>query len=133
MISKHNALAWLAILIVLCGLSTYQIKQHWRIQTDILALFPQDADEPLVQVIRRTLAGEPGRTAFFLVSHAQSQIARHATRQLGQLMDASRFTSHSAINSLVQPSVHICSAMMAINFSLTISPKSCTSHFHLGR
>jgi predicted exporter len=90
MISKHNALAWLVILIVLCGLSTYQIKQHWRIQTDILALLPQDADEPLVQVIRRTLAGEPGRTAFFLVSHAQSQIARHATRQLGQLMDASR-------------------------------------------
>src|SRR5882724_11405097 len=89
MISKHTALAWLVILIVLCSLSTYQIKQHWRIQTDILALLPQDADEPLVQIIRRTLAGELGRTAFFLVSHAQSQIARHATRQLGQLMDAS--------------------------------------------
>ena len=35
------------------------------------------------------VSGELGRTALFLVSHAQSQIARNATRQLGQLMDAS--------------------------------------------
>ena len=89
MISKHNAIAWLVILIALCSLSAHQITQHWRMQTDILALLPQDADEPLVQIIRRMLAGELGRTAFFLVSHAQSEVARHATRQLGQLMDAS--------------------------------------------
>src|SRR5919108_5927514 len=88
MISKHNAIAWLVILIVLCSLSAYQITQHWRMQTDILALLPQDADEPLVQILRRMLAGELGRTALFLVSHAESEGARHATRQLGQLMDA---------------------------------------------
>jgi predicted exporter len=89
MISKHTAIAWLVILIGLSSLSTYPITQHWRMQTDILALLPQDADAPLVQTIRRMLAGELGRTAFFLVSHAQSEVARHATRQLGQLMEAS--------------------------------------------
>ena len=35
------------------------------------------------------VSGELGRTALFLVGHAQSPIARDATRQLGQLMDAS--------------------------------------------
>jgi predicted exporter len=89
MLSKQSAIAWLVILIVLCSLSTYQIKKHWRIQTDILALLPQGDDEPLVQIIRRMVSGELGRTALFLVSHPQSQIARNATRQLGQHMDAS--------------------------------------------
>lgn len=90
MISKQSAIAWLVIVIVLCSLSTYQIKKHWRIQTDILALLPQGDDEPLVQIIRRMVSGELGRTALFLVGHIQSQMARHATRQLGQLMDASQ-------------------------------------------
>jgi predicted exporter len=90
MISKHSAIAWLALVIVLCGLSAYQMTAHWRIQTDILALLPQDQDEPLVQMIRRMVTGELGRTALFLVSHPQSQIARDATHQLGQLMEASR-------------------------------------------
>ena len=89
MISTHSALAWLALLIVLSSLATYQIHRHWRVQTDILALFPQDNDAPLVQLIRRMVAGDLGRTALFLVSHPQSQIARNATRQLGQLMEAS--------------------------------------------
>ena len=35
------------------------------------------------------VTGELGRTALFLASHPQSQIARDATRQLGQLMEAS--------------------------------------------
>ena len=89
MLSKPSALAWLSIVIVLCSLSAYQITTHWRIQTDILALLPQDEDEPLVQIIRRMVTGDLGRTALFLASHPQSQIARDATRQLGQLMDAS--------------------------------------------
>ena len=89
MISKQSAIAWLVFLIVLCSLSTYQITQHWRIQTDILALLPKGDDEHLVQIIRRMVSGELGRTALFLVGHAQSPMARDATRKLGQLMDAS--------------------------------------------
>jgi predicted exporter len=93
MISKHSAIAWLVLVIVLCSLSAYQMTAHWRIQTDILALLPQDQDEPLVQIIRRMVTGELGRTTLFLASHPQSQIARDATRQLGQLMEASRVFS----------------------------------------
>jgi len=90
MINRHSALAWLIILVVFSGLSTYQITHHWRIHTDILALLPYDQQEPAVQTIRRMVSGELGRTALFLVSHPQPQIAREATRQMGRLMDASR-------------------------------------------
>ena len=125
MISKQSAIAWLVILIVLCSLSTYQIKQHWRIQTDILALLPQRDDEPLVQIIRRMVSGELGRTALFLVSHASLRLpvtppansANSWTRVVylplfnGTIANSKRhslsFTSHSAINSLAQPFVHI--------------------------
>jgi predicted exporter len=90
MISTHSARAWVVILVGFCGLSTYQIIYHWRIDTDILALLPYDQQEPAVQTIRRMVAGELGRTALFLVSHPQPQIAREATRQMGRLLDASR-------------------------------------------
>ncbi len=93
MVSQKSAIAWFVILLVLCSISSYQIKNHWRIQTDILALLPQDEREPMVQTIRRMVSGELGRTALFLVSHAQPHMARDATRHLGKLMDASRVFS----------------------------------------
>jgi predicted exporter len=88
-ISTESALAWLVILVVLCGISTYQITHHWRIQTDILELLPHDQQEPAIQTIKRMVAGELGRTALFLIGHTQPEIARDATRQLGRLIDAS--------------------------------------------
>src|SRR6266446_914258 len=93
MVSQKSAIAWFVILLVLCSISSYQIKNHWRIQTDILALLPQDEREPMVQTMRRMVSGELGRTALFLVSHAQPHMARDATRHLGKLMDASRVFS----------------------------------------
>jgi predicted exporter len=89
MVSKQSALAWLVILIGVCSMAAYQIANHWRMQTDILALLPQDEHEPTLQTIRHIVSGELGRTALFLVGHAQPHIARIVTHQLGTLMHAS--------------------------------------------
>jgi predicted exporter len=89
MLSKKSAIAWLGILAVVVSIASYQITNHWRIQTDILALLPQDEHEPTLQTIRHIVSGELGRTALFLVGHAQPHIAHNVTRQLGKLMDAS--------------------------------------------
>ena len=56
---------------VVGSIAAYQIINHWRIQTDILALLPQDEREPTLQTIRHIVSGELGRTALFLVGHAQ--------------------------------------------------------------
>ena len=87
MVSKHSALAWLGILIVVCSIATYQIINHWRIQTDILALLPTArtrAPNHQTYRVRGTWTGSS-----FLVGHAQPASARNVTRQLGQLMNAS--------------------------------------------
>ncbi|MGE3538576.1 MAG: MMPL family transporter [Candidatus Tectimicrobiota bacterium] len=90
MVSKRSAVAWLVIVLGLCSLSAYQTTHHWRIQTDILALLPQAEQEPAVHTIKRMVVGELGRTVLCLVSHAQPHIARHATHQLGTLMQTSQ-------------------------------------------
>jgi predicted exporter len=93
MFGNKSALSWFVMLILLCGLSSFQIKHHWRIQTDILALLPEDERDSVVQTLRRIVSGHLGRTSLFLVSHVQSHTARDATRQLGKLMESSEVFS----------------------------------------
>jgi len=83
------ALAWCGIVVVLCGFSAYQIVYHWKLETDVLALLPDHERDPAIQSLRRIASSSLGRTAFFLVGHAQEPAAPAATHALGTWMAAS--------------------------------------------
>ena len=72
------------------GNTTYgQVAYHWRLQTDVLALFPHNERDPAMQSLRQLASGSLGRTALFLLGDAQEPAARAATRTLGTWMAAS--------------------------------------------
>jgi len=89
MVGIKSSLAWCGIVAVLCGLSCYQVAYHWKLQTDVLALLPDEERDPTVQSLRQIASSSLGRTAFFLVGHAQEPAAHAATRTLAGWMAAS--------------------------------------------
>lgn len=89
MVGSKSAMVWVGVLVVLFTLSGYHVTRNWRLQTDVLALLPQNERDPALQSLRRMASGALGRTALFVVAHEQPQTGRDATRQLGAWMTAS--------------------------------------------
>ena len=77
------------IVVVLCGFSYYQVAYHWKLQTDVLALLPDNESDSATQSLRQIASGNLGRTALFLVGHTQDSSAHAATRTLGAWLAAS--------------------------------------------
>jgi len=89
MLGTKSALAWCAVVAVLCGFSFYQVAYHWKLQTDVLTLLPGNESDPATQSLRQIASGNLGRTALFLVGHTQESSAHAATRALGAWLAAS--------------------------------------------
>ncbi|MDH3602526.1 MAG: MMPL family transporter [Candidatus Tectomicrobia bacterium] len=89
MLGSKSAIVWAGVLAVLFTLSGFHVARNWRLQTDVLALLPQNERDPALQSLRRMASGALGRTALFVVAHEQPQIGRDAARQLGSWMTAS--------------------------------------------
>lgn len=89
MLGTKSALAWCAVVAVLCGFSAYQVAYHWQLQTDVLTLLPGNESNPAAQSLRQIASGSLGRTALFLVGHPEDSSADAATRALGTWLAAS--------------------------------------------
>jgi predicted exporter len=89
MLESKSAMVWVGVLAVLFTLSGYHVARYWRLQTDVLALLPQNDRDLALESLRRLASGALGRTALFVIAHEQPQIGRDATRQLGAWMTAS--------------------------------------------
>ncbi|NOT58506.1 MAG: MMPL family transporter [Deltaproteobacteria bacterium] len=89
MLGRQSALAWCAVVVILCGFSAYQVAYHWRLQTDVLTLLPGNESEPATQSLRQIASGSLGRSALFLVGHTEDASAHAATRALGAWVAAS--------------------------------------------
>lgn len=89
MLGTKSAFIWCGIVVALCGFSSYQVIYHWKLQTDVLALFPDSEHDPATQSLRQIASGNLGRTALFLVGHKQESAAHAATRALGTWLAAS--------------------------------------------
>ncbi|MBM4254636.1 MAG: hypothetical protein FJ147_01930 [Deltaproteobacteria bacterium] len=89
MLGTKTALAWCVVVVILCGLSCYQIIYHWKLQTDVLALLPDTERDPATAALRQIASGNLGRTVLFVVGHSQESAAREATRLLGEKLAAS--------------------------------------------
>jgi predicted exporter len=87
--SSKSAVVWAGILAVLLEVSGLYTMRNWRLQTDVFALLPRNEQDPAMRFFRRMASGALARTAFFVVAHAQPEIGRKATRQLGAWMAAS--------------------------------------------
>lgn len=89
MLGTKSALAWCGVVVILCGFSYYQVAYHWRLQTDVLTLLPDNKSDPATQSLRQIASGNLGRTALFLVGHTQESSAHAAARALGTWLAAS--------------------------------------------
>ncbi len=89
MLGSKGAVVWAGVLVVLFTLSGFQVMRNWRLQTDVLALLPQNEQDPALRSLRRMASGALGRTALFVVAHEQPETGRRAARQLGAGMAAS--------------------------------------------
>ena len=89
MLGTKSALAWCAVMVALCGFSSYQVAYHWQLQTDVLTLLPGNESEPATQSLRKIASSNLGRTALFLVGHTQDSSADAATHALGTWLAAS--------------------------------------------
>ena len=89
MLGTKSALAWCGVVAVLCGFSYYQVAYHWKLQTDVLTLLPDNESDSATQSLRQIASGNLGRTALFLVGHTQDSSAHAATRALGTWLAAS--------------------------------------------
>ncbi len=89
MLGTKSALAWCAMVVVLCGFSFHQVVYHWKLQTDVLTLLPDKESGAAAQSLRQIASGSLGRTALFLIGHTQDASADAATRALGGWLAAS--------------------------------------------
>lgn len=89
MVGRKSALAWCGIVTALCSFAAYQVVYRWKLQTDVLALLPDHESDPAIQSLKQIASSNLGRTAFFLVGHAEEPAAHAATRALGEWMAAS--------------------------------------------
>lgn len=89
MLGTKSALAWCGVVAVLCGFSYYQVAYHWKLQTDVLTLLPDNENDSATQSLRQIASGNLGRTALFLVGHPQDSSAHAATRALGTWLASS--------------------------------------------
>ena len=84
-----GAMVWFGFLIVLGIISGVQVARSWRLQTDVLALLPKHEREQTTHALKQLLSGTLGRTAFFLIGHAQPEVAQEATRTFGFWLEQS--------------------------------------------
>jgi predicted exporter len=86
MVGRKSALVWCGIIAVLSGFAAYQVTYHWKLQTDVLALLPNEERDPAVLSLQRIASSSLGQAAFFLVGHGEESAAHAATRTLGEWM-----------------------------------------------
>lgn len=81
-----SAIVWLGVLVVFGYLGWVQVTENWHLQTDILALLPEDEQDLAMQSLRRIVSGTLGRTVLVLIGHENVAVAQAATRKLGTWM-----------------------------------------------
>lgn len=93
MIRRTGALAWLALIVVLCGLLAFQIHQGLDFDTDLLSLLPEGTDDPLLELTSEFLGGPTSRNVQLAIRRVPSTERDRIRNLLQRTFEASSVVS----------------------------------------